>query len=147
KDMTAISSKILIGTVTNTESKWIDRRLVTVATVAASDVLKGDTAPQVTVVLPGGVDAKRRFPVAMTYAGAPTMFPTEEVALFLNDKSPVAGSYSVTGFAQGKFSIANGADGKMVTRDMTMAPLKKGVGMARGNHQVLSLEAFKAEVN
>ena len=69
-------------------------------------VLKGEHAATATVAIPGGVDANRRIPIAMTFPGAPRIAPSEEVFLFLTHAGDeIAGSYGVTGFAQGKFSI------------------------------------------
>ena len=63
-----------------------------------------------TVGVPGGVDANRKFPIAMTYPGAPRIAPDEEVFLFLvRADDEVAQSYAMTGFSQGKFSIESAA--------------------------------------
>ena len=69
EDMAKQSDVIAIGTCLETRSVWIDQSLVTVATVAVSETLKGAESPNLTVVLPGGVDANRKFPVAMSYPG------------------------------------------------------------------------------
>ena len=61
----------------------------------------------VTVVLPGGVDANRRFPVAMVYAGAPQIAMNEEVFLFLVRRRRSRSGLTVAGFSQGKFSIVD----------------------------------------
>ncbi|MBO0858240.1 MAG: hypothetical protein J2P21_07230 [Chloracidobacterium sp.] len=146
--MTKESSLIVTGKCLQTQSQWVGRSLFTKATVEVTENLTGGgPGGQVTVLLPGGVDSNRKFPVAMTYAGAPRISPTEEVFLFLSDKSPVAGSYSVMNFAEGKFSIIKtDADEEVVTHDMTMAPVQKGIGVTRGKNQFLSLSEFKARV-
>src|SRR5688572_9226009 len=99
------SDVIVTGTCTNLESIWINdgRNLVTLATINVSDVLKGSVGSTITVVLPGGTDANRRIPVAMSYPGAPTIGSDEEVFLFLTQEDQVADAYAVVGFAQGKF--------------------------------------------
>ncbi|HEY7180737.1 MAG TPA: hypothetical protein VIC84_04935 [Blastocatellia bacterium] len=147
EQMTKESSVIVTGKCLRTQSQWVGRSLVTMATVEVSDKIKGDTGQQLTVALPGGVGYKGKFALAQTYPGAPQIFATEGVFLFLSDKSPVPGSYSVMNFAQGKFSIAKtDADEEVVTHDMTMAPVQKGIGMTRGKNQFLSLSEFKARV-
>ncbi|HZF40579.1 MAG TPA: hypothetical protein VE715_17290 [Blastocatellia bacterium] len=149
EQMTKEASVIVTGTCLQTKSQWVGRSLFTMATVLVEDSIKGDPAArtEVTVALPGGIGSKGKFQLAQTIAGAPQMYPTNKVFLFLSDKSPVAGSYSVKGFAQGNFSISKADDGdEVVTRNMTMAPLQKGVGVTRGNRQVLSLSEFKARV-
>ncbi|HEU0185065.1 MAG TPA: hypothetical protein VFS27_07100 [Blastocatellia bacterium] len=145
QSMTQGASLIVVGTVLETRSEWIDRRLVTRATVLVAESLKGAAPEKVVVLLPGGIDAKRKFPVAMTYAGAPTMSPDEEVALFLVPaQDEVANAYAVMSYAEGKFSIAQTTTGeKVVTRDMTKAPMQKGPGLTRGNPKAVQLSEFK----
>ena len=143
------SELIVIGQCTGTQSRWVERRLVTDATISVGETLKGDAAPGsvVTVELPGGIDSNRKFPVAMNYAGAPQISLDEEVFLFLTGPVEGANGYSVMGFAQGKFSINQASDGeKVVMRDMTRAQVQKGAGAIRGNLQVVSLSEFKAWV-
>lgn len=146
KEMVDASTMIVIGSVRETRSEWVDgRRLVTLATVAVAETLKGDQTERLTVVLLGGIDPKRK--LAMTYPGAPTMSQDEEVALFLGPDE-VANGYSVVGYSDGKFSIAKDSDGeKLVKREMTRVPVQKGVGMTRGNPpQAIPLSEFKALV-
>ena len=98
-------------------------------------------------MMPGGIDANRKFPVAMTYAGAPQFSLNEEVLLFLTAPVEGANGYSVMGFSQGKFSIGKANEGeKVVMRDMTKTPVQKGAGLTRGNPQVIPLSEFKALV-
>jgi hypothetical protein len=140
------SQLIVIGQCLGTQSRWVGRSLVTDATISVAETLKGDAAPGsvVTVELPGGIDSKGKFPLAMTYAGAPQISPEEDVFLFLYRPVEDANSYSVMGFSQGKFSVNKASDGeKVVMRDMTKAPASKGVGPTRGNPQVVSLSEFK----
>lgn len=146
REMTQGASLIVTGKCLGTRSQWIDRRLVTLATISVTEAIKNDVGASETfeVVLPGGIDANRRIPLAMTYAGAPQISPDEEVFLFLTTQDEVANGYAVMGFAQGKFSIGQASDGeKFVTPDMTRAPLQKGAGATRGNPQVVSLSDFK----
>jgi hypothetical protein len=143
------SQLIVIGHCTGTQSRWVERRLVTDATISVGETLKGDAAPgsMVTVELPGGISPNGRFQVAMTYAGAPQITPDEEVFLFLTGPVEGANGYSVMGFAQGKFSINKASDGEpVVMRDMTKATVQKGPGAIRGNIQSVTLSEFKAWV-
>jgi hypothetical protein len=148
EQMVEVAQLIVIGQCAGTQSRWVEgRRLVTEATILVEEALKGSPETQVMVELPGGVDSNRRFPVAMTYAGAPQISPTEKVLLFLVRPDEGANSYSVMGFAQGKFSVGQTSDGEeVVTRDMTKAPVPKSPGLTRGNPQVVSLSEFKAWV-
>src|SRR5688500_13859737 len=83
EDMVGQSDVIAIGNVVNTQSVWTEGTLVTLATVSVSETLKGAGSENLTVVLPGGVDANRKFPVAVSYPGAPRLTPGEDVFLFL----------------------------------------------------------------
>ena len=99
--MTDLAALILTGRCVEVRSAWEGRTLVTLATVEVTDVLKGDAPARVTVTLPGGIDANRKFPIAMTYAGAPQMMVGEDVFLFLGDGSGIGSGLTVVGFSQG----------------------------------------------
>ena len=147
KDMVNQSDLIAIGSCVDTKSVWVDRTLVTLATISIGETLKGAELGTITVALPGGVDANRKFPVAMTYPGAPRIAPGEDVFLFLTANSDVAGSYTVAGFSQGKFSIVKDEDGEqVVTRDLTKTMLKDNNGVRRGSANTTPLASLKAEV-
>jgi hypothetical protein len=104
--LTETSELILIGRAESSRAVWIDRQLVTLVTVSVTESLKGSPGETVTVALPGGIDSQRRFPVSVTWPGAPTLQPQEEVFLFLVPWQEIAAdSYTVAGFSQGKFSI------------------------------------------
>jgi len=146
RQMVEESSSIVIGQCAEIRSKWVGRSLFTEATISVEQALKGDAAAgtQVKVELPGGIDINRRFPIAMKYDGAPQISLNEKVFLFLFRPAEGADSYSVMGFAQGKYSIGQANDGEpVVTRDMTNTPVQKGAGLTRGNPQVVPLSHFK----
>jgi hypothetical protein len=138
---------IAIGRCTGVRSEWEGRSLVTVATVEVQETLKGSARKRISVVLPGGVDARRRIPVAMTWPGAPTLAVGEEALLFLvSDRSTSRGPI-ISGFSQGKFSIGRDAAGRrFVTRDLTGVTLQNGAGVTRGTRSRQPLDQFKAEI-
>jgi hypothetical protein len=147
EDMVNQSDVIAIGKALDTKSVWVDRSLVTLVTVAVSESLKGTPGETLTVVLPGGVDANRKFPVAMTYPGAPTLTPGEDAFLFLSSQSEVADSYTIAGFAQGKFSIVTDEDGEpLVSRDLTKMSLQGNNGVHRGGSNLTPLKSLKEQV-
>lgn len=140
------SDLIAIGSCVDARSVWVDRALVTLATVSVAETLKGAPSGTITVALPGGIDANRKFPVAMNYPGAPRMTPGEDVFLFLT-AGESAGSYTVTGYSQGKFSIARDDAGeRIVTRDLTRRTLKENNGVRRGATDATPLPTLKAQV-
>ena len=147
QDIVSQSDLIAIGNCAEIKSVWVDQSLVTLATVNVTETLKGAELGTITVALPGGVDANRKFPVAMTYPGAPRITPGEDVFLFLTYSGEVAGSYTVAGFSQGKFSIVKDEDGEqLVTRDLTRTILQGNNGVRRGSVNATSLKSLKAEV-
>ena len=147
EDMVNQSDVIAIGNCVETKSVWVDRTLVTLATVNVSETLKGAQTENVTVVLPGGVDANRKFPVAVSYPGAPRMTPGENVFLFLNSDVDYGLGYNVAGFAQGKFSIVSDEDGQpVVARDLTQVALQGNNGVRRGGINASPLGGFKDQV-
>ena len=145
------SDIIATGRCTGTRSMWIQdgRVLVTLADIAVDDVVKGEsTTTNLTVVLPGGVDANRRIPVAMNYPGAARIADGENVFLFLKDDAgQVPGGYAVTGFSEGKYTIVSGEQGeKLVASDNISTPVKTGPGAVRGHRNVVELNSFKQKV-
>ena len=147
EDMVDQSDVIAIGNVLETKSVWVDGTLVTLATVSVSETLKGDGAGSLTVVVPGGIDANRQVPVAVSYPGAPRLTPGENAFLFLNADVDYGLGYNVAGFAQGKFSIVNDEDGQpVVSRDLTRMSLQGNNGVRRGGANVIPLDSFKDRV-
>lgn len=147
EDMVSQSDVIAIGNVVETKSVWVDRSLVTLATVSVTESLKGNGSSTITVELPGGIDANRKIPIAMTYPGAPTLTPGENAFLFLTATGGVAGSYNVAGFSQGKFSIVTDENGeRMVSRDLTKTSLQGDNGVRRGQSNMTPLSRMKDEV-
>jgi hypothetical protein len=146
EDMVGQSDVIAIGSCTETKSVWVERSLVTIATVLVTENIKGNET-SLTVALPGGVDANRKIPIAMTYPGAPRITPGENVFLFLTPSDEVAGSYTVAGFSQGKFSIVTDENGEqVVTRDLTKTSLQGNNGQHRGISTLESLAGLKNQV-
>lgn len=146
-DLTNKAQLIVMGQCLKLQSSWVGRDLVTLVTVSVSEVMKGSERSTVTVVLPGGADADRRVPIAVTYPGAPRIMPDETVFLFLSSESRVADGFAIVGFSQGKFSIVEDADGhKMVSRDLTGVSLQAGTGLSSGTATAVSLESFKQEI-
>ncbi len=147
EDMVNQSDVIAIGSVQDTRSVWVDRSLVTMATVSLSETIKGTESGSLTVVLPGGIDVNRKIPIAMSYPGAPRLTPGENVFLFLTADTELANSYAVAGFSQGKFSIVNDEDGvPVVSRDLTNLKLQGNNGVRRGGANVTPLDSFKEHV-
>ena len=145
-DMVDQSEVIAIGNCVETKSVWVDRTLVTLATVSVSETLKGGEAGSLTVVLPGGVDANRKFPIAVSYPGAPRLTPGEDVFLFLTADVDTGLGYNVTGFSQGKFSIVNDEGEQVVSRDLTKMSLQGNNGLHRGGANTTPLASFKDRV-
>lgn len=139
------SDLIAMGKCVGTKTAWVDRSVVTLATIEINEVIKGEQRPTVTVVLPGGADTNRKIPVAMRYPGAPRIMSGEEVFLFLTDEDRDANGFKVTGYSQGKFAIVEDARGdKVIARNHSKVRLPEGTGAVSGT--VTPLAKFKAEV-
>jgi hypothetical protein len=147
-DLIQESALIVTGHCTHLQSQWAGNTLVTLATIQVSEVLKGSAASTVTVTLPGGVDANRRIPVAMSFPAAPVILPQEEVVLFLTAQNLVAGSYSVVGFSQGKFTLAQDAQGtQRATQDLGELSLQTRTGsLHRGTAKTIQLDELRARI-
>lgn len=139
---------IVTGQCTRLASGWLGRELVTVATIRVDEELKGRSAAEIRVLLPGGVDVNRRIPIAMTVPGAPRILPDEKVLLFLASDGRLADSYSIVGFSQGKFSLRAGPDGgQRATRDLTDVSLAKAAGTRPGTSGYFPLEQLRREIH
>lgn len=138
---------ILIGKCVSVRSAWEGRVLVTLATITVGETIKGEASSTITVALPGGIDANRKFPIAMTYAGAPQIRVAEDVFLFLVRDPQIASGLTVSGFSQGKFSIIQDETGApAVSRDLTQVTLASPAGTRRGTATRVSLDTFKREI-
>jgi hypothetical protein len=147
EDMINQSDVIAIGNCVETKSVWVDRSLVTLATVSVTESLKGSASSTIVVELPGGIDANRKIPIAMTYPGAPNLTPGEDVFLFLTATGEVGGSYTIAGFSQGKFSIVTDENGEqMVSRNLTKTSLKSNNGVRQGGADLMPLGKLKEQV-
>jgi hypothetical protein len=147
RDLAEHAELIVIGQCVDTKITWIERNLYTLAVVDVRETLKGDQNVTVTVAVPGGVDANRRFPVAMSYPGAPRLSPREEVFLFLTPAAEITGAYAVIGVSQGKFSIMQDEHGTaLVSRNLTGLTIEGNTGTVRRRDGAVSLRSFKQEI-
>jgi hypothetical protein len=144
--MTTEATAIVSGRCASIRTVWSGRVLVTMATIQVTDRLKGDAAETITVALPGGIDANRRFPISMLYPGAPQIATGEDVFLFLAPNADVGG-LAVVGFSQGKFSIVNDERGeRVVSRNLSAVTLASPAGTRRGAGTRVPLDQFKNEI-
>lgn len=146
RELAEQSDVIAIGQATGTQPYWADRNLFTLVTFAVSETLKGDGGGTITVALPGGVDATRRIPIAMTYPGAPRISRDEEVFLFLTrEVEEVPGSYAIAGFSQGKFSIIP-ADGGASAGLRSLGAQSPAARQVRVGDALVALSSFTEEI-
>jgi hypothetical protein len=147
REMSRQSDMIVIGQCLKTRSLWIDKTLVTIATLQVQETLKGSKSKTIDVVLPGGIDHKRKVPVAMTYAGAPTLIPKEQVFLFLTRDAGLNNAMTITGFSQGKYNVITDTKGKKsVTRNAADVNFVGGSGAAGASREARSLDQFRTEI-
>ena len=149
EEMARQAQVIVAGRCLHVESAWLGSDLVTLATFAVADGLKGEKAgTEITVVLPGGVDMNRRFPVAMTYPGAPELGEQEQALLFLTPEARVDNGFTVVGYSQGKFTLVAGADGKkLATQDLGGLSLQGRAGaVTRGSSRAVPYEQLRRQI-
>lgn len=101
KELATQSSQIVRGIVTSVKSYWNEEgtKIFTEALVAVDETYKGASIREARVLQLGGIVGH----VNMHVEGALTWRPDEEVLLFLEPNVP--GTFSVSGFSQGKFDI------------------------------------------
>jgi hypothetical protein len=147
-DLVQESTLIVAGHCTHLQSQWTGNILMTLATIQVTEVLKGNAGSPLTVALPGGVDANRPVPVAMNYVGAPVILQQEDVVLFLKSQNLVAGSFGVVGFSQGKFTLAQDAQGrKVATQNLGDLNLQTNAGsLHRGMATTIQLDELRQRI-
>jgi hypothetical protein len=147
-DLIQEATVIVTGHCTHLQSQWLDRTLVTLATISVTEVLKGQAGAEVTVVLPGGVDVHRRFPIAMSYPAAPEISQQENVLLFLIPEDRVPQSYAIVGFSQGKLTVAdNGLGQKVASQNLSALNLQGRTGaVSRGRSRTLLLSELRQKI-
>jgi hypothetical protein len=150
EEMARGATFIGIGQCTGTQSKWVGRRLFSLATVSISETFKGAPVETLTVALPGGnaSTGNGKFQISMHYPDAPTMYQGEEMALFLvKGEDEVANAYAVMGNNQGKFSIvADNTGAQVLMRDMVRARVQTVGAVRPGNVDAMTLQEFRARV-
>jgi hypothetical protein len=147
-DLIQEAAIIVTGHCTHLQSQWLDRTLVTIATISVTEVLKGQAGPEVTVVLPGGIDVHRRFPIAMSYPAAPEISQQENVLLFLVPEDRVPHGYAIVGFSQGKLTVANNGLGQPVaSQNLSALNLQGRTGAVnRGRSRTLLLSELRQKI-
>jgi hypothetical protein len=147
-DLIQEATIIVTGHCTHLQSQWLDRTLVTIATISVSEVLKGQAGSEVTVVLPGGIDTHRRFPIAMSFPAAPQISQQENVLLFLTPEDRVPQGYAIVGFSQGKLTVANNGLGQPVaSQNLSTLNLQNHTGaIHRGRSRTLPLSELRQKI-
>ena len=147
-DLIQEAAIIVTGHCTRLQSQWLDRTLVTLATISVSEVLKGQAGSEVTVVLPGGIDVHRRFPIAMSYPAAPEIYQQENVLLFLTPEDRVPQGYAIVGFSQGKLTIAdNGLGQPVASQNLSALNLQSRTGaVSPGRSKTLLLSELRHKI-
>ena len=148
KQMGQKSPLIVQGRVVDTHSYWNDtgNKIFTETTIQVDEAHKGAAPSTVTVLQLGGVVGT----VRMTVHGALQWQPDEEIVVFLEPCT--SGTYQVSGFSQGKFSIERDpGTGKAFVKWPTLddevelvgAPARDGA--ARSRTDKVTLESFLDE--
>ncbi len=146
-DLIQQASDIVVGKCIGVQSQWIDRDLVTLATIEVTESLKGAGSSQITVVIPGGIDANRRIPVIMSFPGAPEIRSQEDVVLFLTPEPRVSNGFAILGFSQGKYSISQSPQGlKVAQQNLSQLTLQGRAGLRSGEAKSIVLDDLRLRV-
>jgi hypothetical protein len=147
QEMVARAALIVVGHCLQTRSAWVEngRNLVTFAEIAVNEVVKGEHRLRATVILPGGIDANRKIPVAMTYPGVPTLTQGEHVVLFLDRHAEIGEAFQISDFALGKIPVLDESAAPM--RRTVNSPLAQdGVKVVRRRGARVALDDFTSEL-
>jgi hypothetical protein len=147
QELSSTSDVVVRGTVKRVESRWTKdgSRIVTDIDVEVREAMKGAPPKTVTIRQPGGVVGD----IGQKVSGLASFQEGEDVVVFL-EKKP-GNAFDVRGWAQGKYKIAKGADGKAlmaiperVEETMLLDPqTRKPVAP---NVEPIQLDALRAQV-
>ena len=99
----------VVGKVVGSRTVKTKTGVVTIATVAVSNSLWGNTSPTVDVQLPGGTEKRGKYSVNVTYPGVPMLLGGQKAMLLLTPAAANNANFSVVGFNQGIFPVVNEA--------------------------------------
>ena len=120
-EMIETASACVVASVESVRSERINGRITTLTTFRVNKTAFGNVGQTITVASVGGEAKLGRLKVAEVVAGAPRFFGNQERLLFLSETNE-SGIYSIYGFNQGQFSIAETGEGE----DMVSLPLERG---------------------
>ena len=127
EDLARSSQAVVRGRVARMTSRWSDdqRRIFTYVEIEPASVWRGTPPARVTVLVPGGVVGD----IGQRVDGAAAFARGEEVVVFLSEAE--AGTFRVTGLAQGKFSVAGGTAAPDLGHVSFAAPARLPAGERR----------------
>ena len=84
----------------------------------------------------------------MSFPGAPTILPDEDVLLFLDDSEMVEGGHQIVGFSQGKYSVIDdGSGGQLVAKSHHSGSYGKAMEDIKDEIRQALAEAEAAELS
>jgi hypothetical protein len=122
-DMIRLSTAIVHGKAQQTSSSYRNSIIYTHYQVQVSETLKGPSASQLDIVVPGGAANRQQ----QTFAGAPALEPGQDYVLFLwTSKS---GLTQIIGLSQGLFAVGTNRAGQlMISRGASTEPMVDAAG-------------------
>ena len=107
KRLCEASQEIFYGTTTSRKSEWIDKALYTITEVNIIQSVKGEQTETIKIITRGGVDYKRKFPVAVANSG--TKLPlTAQAVWFVKPSNVKPGFYEPVDTIFGSVAITDG---------------------------------------
>ena len=147
-EMVDLSDEIVVGKVISETSRWEGRLIVTVATVAVEETIKGTGAPMLEITQLGGTAVHPQSGLAMTMTASTqvSLKPGEDVLLFVHRTS--AGRRQLVGGGQGRLVIRENPATQV--REIPVGP--KRLDVLRGEERdtlrtaVMTLDAMRERI-
>jgi hypothetical protein len=127
------ASHIFVGQVVATESRWVDKKILTSSSIAVSQVIKGAPGQSFTLTTQGG----RVGAIAQTVPSSPRLQAGQEVLVFAGR----AGGHNVIVYMhQGLFDVVTEGGRKYVRTNA------QALGLPGGKDGRIALDSFVTEI-
>lgn len=148
EEMVDLSNTIVVGRVTDTETRWEGRLIVTVATVAVEETIKGGREAQLQITQLGGTAVHPDTGIAMSMSASTqaSLKVGEDVLLFVAGTGPAL--RQLVGGAQGMFAVRDNP--QTGVRELPVGP--KQLEVVRDDRQdeitveAMTLDAMRSRI-
>ena len=129
QNLISSASHIFVGQVVSTESRWVDKKILTASSIAVSQVIKGTPGESFTLTTLGG----RVGAIAQTVPSSPQLRTGQEVLVFAGR----AGAYNMVVYMdQGLFNVVTENGEKLVQTNA------QALGLPASTDGLIALDSF-----